>query len=74
MNIEYMKSIPEAANLLGCHRQTLWQAVKDKKVTGYKVSKNAWLIDLNSAKKWWFTDDADTQIERILGGEPQAQG
>ena len=71
MNVEHLKSIPEAALLLGCHRQTLWQAVKDQKVTGYKVSKNAWLVDLNSAKKWWFTEDTDVLVERILGCESE---
>lgn len=66
MNIENLKTLPEAAKLVGCSRSAIYLAARLNQLPTLRVGKH-WLVELDDAKKWWFTDDMDVLIDRVLG-------
>ena len=68
MNIENLKTLPVAAKLVGCSKSAIYLAARLDQLPTVMVSGHR-MVDIDDAKKWWFTDDMDVLIDRVLEDE-----
>lgn len=71
MNIENLKTLPAAAKLVGCSKSAIYLAARLDQLPTVMISGHR-MVDIDDAKKWWFTDDMDVLVGRVLEDDTPA--